>query len=433
MRLRRPSASGAVLGLLCVMYLITYVDRVNIATAAQAIRVELALSNTQLGFVLSAFAYPYILFQVFGGWVGDRCGPRVTLFTCGLIWAAATILTGFAGSLTTLLLVRVLLGLGEGATFPVATRAMQSWTPAGRRGFAQGLTHAFARFGNALTPPIVAWLMALVTWRGSFVALGFFSLAWVVTWVWYFRDDPAEHPGITSEELERLPVRNVNVAVPGQASRIRVPWKPLAWRMLPVTLVYFCYGWTLWLYLNWLPSFFLHEYKLDIARSAWFSMAVFSAGVGGDFLGGVVTDSILKRTGDRQKARRNVIVAGFLSSALFLLPIFTTHDLTVIVFSLAGAFFCAELVIGPMWAIPMDIAPNYSGTASGFMNTGSAVAAVLSPAAFGYLADLTGNWHVPFIGSLGLLLLGAGGAFTMHPERPFAGQVTIHNSHVISN
>ena len=144
MRLKRPSASQVVLGLLCVMYLITYVDRVNIATAAQDIRKELALSNTQLGFVLSAFAYPYILFQVFGGWVGDRVGPRLTLFTCGLIWAAATILTGFAGSLTTLFLVRVLLGLGEGATFPVATRAMQSWTPAGRRGFAQG-PHACVR------------------------------------------------------------------------------------------------------------------------------------------------------------------------------------------------------------------------------------------------------------------------------------------------
>ena len=110
---------------------------------------------------------------------------------------------------------------------------------------------------------------------------------------------------------------------------------------------------------------------------------------------------------------------------MFLLPIFTTRDLTVIVFCLAGAFFCAELVIGPMWAIPMDIVPKYSGTASSFMNTGSAVAAVLSPIAFGYLTDLTGNWHVPFIGSLGLLLIGMVLSFRMHPERPFdPGPVT---------
>src|SRR5437773_11912488 len=136
------------------MYLITYVDRVNIATAASEIRKELGLSNTQLGFVLSAFAYPYLLFQVFGGWIGDRVGPRRTLFLCGLIWAGATILTGLVGGLAALVLVRVLVGVGEGATFPVATRAMQSWIAAGDRGFAQGITHSFARLGNAVTPPI---------------------------------------------------------------------------------------------------------------------------------------------------------------------------------------------------------------------------------------------------------------------------------------
>ena len=195
------------LGLLCLMYLITYVDRVNIATAATEIRRELALSNTQLAFILSAFGYPYIVFQIFGGWLGDRVGPRRTLFVCGLIWAAATILTGFAGSLTALFLVRVMLGVGEGATFPVATRAMQAWTAPARRGFAQGITHAFARLGNAMTPPIVAWLIAAVTWRGSFVTLGCLSLLWVVAWVWYFRDVPSEHRWITPAELEKLPNR----------------------------------------------------------------------------------------------------------------------------------------------------------------------------------------------------------------------------------
>jgi MFS family permease len=195
--------------------------------------------------------------------------------------------------------------------------------------------------------------------------------------------------------------------------------------MLPVTIVYFCYGWTLWLYINWLPQFFQQEYNLQIMSSAKYSSTVFAAGVVGDYVGGVLSDSILRRTGDLRKARRNVIVAAFLSSAVFLVPIFLTRDLNVIVFSLAGAFFCAELVIGPIWAIPMDIAPKYSGTASGFMNTGSAVAAVLSPLAFGYLADLTGNWHVPFIGSLGLLVLGAGLAFFMRVEVPFQQDVPV--------
>lgn len=420
----KPRATTTVLGLLCVMYLITYVDRVNIATAAGSIQRELGLSNKALGLALSAFGYPYLLFQIFGGWIGDRMGPRRTLFLCGIVWAAATMMTGLAGSLLTLFLVRLLVGVGEGATFPVATRAMQTWTPSGQRGFAQGVTHAFARFGNAVTPPIVAWLIVTVSWRGSFVALGALSLVWVITWVVYYRDSPADHPSITAEELARLPVLQEH------ADRPPVPWRPLLVRMLPVTVVYFCYGWTLWLYLNWLPTFFLREYKLDITHSALFASAVFFAGVGGDLLGGTVSDAILRRTRNVRRARLTVIVLGFLCSFACMLAVFATRELTPIVLALGAAFFFAELVIGPMWAIPMDIAPKYSGTASGIMNSGSALAAILSPLAFGFVVDLTGDWHLPFAGSLALLLVGAALAFTMHPEEPLTverSQSTVHS------
>jgi MFS family permease len=294
---------------------------------------------------------------------------------------------------------------------------MQSWTAVGRRGFAQGLTHAFARLGNAITPPIVAWLIVTIAWRGSFIVLGCCSLVWVVTWLWYFRDVPAEHAAITREELEVLP----NHGAPAKVSRPKVPWAALTRRMAPVTIVYFCYGWTLWLYLTWLPSYFLHEYSFDLRKSALFTSAVFFAGVVGDYFGGEISDRILHRTGDLQQARRNVVMIGFLGSFVCLVPVFLTHDLVSIIVSLGGAFFFAEIVIGPMWSIPMDIAGKFSGTAAGMMNTGSALAAILSPIAFGYIIDATGNWQLPFAGSLGFLLLGALLAPTMHPERAFEG------------
>ena len=421
MAARRLRPTNVVLGLLCLMYMITYIDRVNISTAAGAIQRELRLSNTQVGFLQSAFGYPYLLFQVFGGWVGDRFGPRRTLFLCGLVWAAATILTGVAGGFAALFLCRVLVGFGEGATFPVATRAMQNWTAVGRRGFAQGLTHSFARLGNALTPPIVAWLILAVSWRGSFVTLGVASLIWVAVWFWYFRDNPSEHRSISREELAALP----NRGVPEHKERPRVPWLPLARRMAPVTIVYFCYGWTLWLYLTWLPLYFLNVYKYDLKKSALFTSAVFFAGVVGDYLGGVVSDRILHRTSDLQRARRNVVMAGFLASFVCMVPVFLTRDLVLIIVSLGAAFFFAELVIGPMWSIPMDIAGKFSGTAAGMMNTGSALAAILSPIAFGFIIDATGNWQLPFAGSLGFLLLGALLAPTMHPERAFEAEARV--------
>jgi len=418
---KRVSAPATVLGLLCLMYLITYVARQNLATAGGDIQKDLGLTNGQLGQVIGTFGVTYAMFQILGGWIGDKWGARRTLFVCGLIWASATVLTGLAGSLATLYLVRLLLGVGEGATFPVATRAMQSWTPAARRGFAQGLTHSFSRIGNSITPPIVAYLIAVVSWRGSFVALGIGSLVWVFAWYWYFRDVPSEHAAITPEDMESLPNHGHGVA----QKTLATPMWPLVRRMAPVTLVYFCYGWTLWLYLNWLPSYFVHEYKLNLKGSAVFSMLVFLAGVGGDYLGGVISDRILESTRDLRKARRDFVVVSFLGSFICMLPVFLTHNLTLIVISLAAAFFFAELTIGPMWSIPMDVAPRYSGTASGLMNTGSALAAVISPITFGYVVDWTGNWQLPFIGSLGLLLVGAAMAFTMHPERPFEADAAV--------
>ncbi len=123
-----------VLLLLCAMYLITYVDRVNVSTAASQFGAELGLTHTQVGFVFSAFAYPYLVFQIIGGWLGDRFGPRRTLAVCAIIWAGATVLTGLAGGFVSLVIARLLLGLGEGATFPTATRAMSNWTTPERRG-----------------------------------------------------------------------------------------------------------------------------------------------------------------------------------------------------------------------------------------------------------------------------------------------------------
>src|ERR1700732_67539 len=202
---KRFPATTVVLVLICLMYGITYIDRVNVSTASSAFKQELHLSNTQIGLVFSAFAYPYLIFQIIGGWLSDRFGARLALTVSAVIWAGATLFTGLVGTLAAMLFARVMLGFGEGATFPTATRAMADWTIEGKRGFAQGITHSSARLGNALTPPLVAWLIALVTWRGSFVLLGILSLAWAVVWLWYFRDDPGKHRGITPAELEVLP------------------------------------------------------------------------------------------------------------------------------------------------------------------------------------------------------------------------------------
>jgi MFS family permease len=405
------AATNIVLFLLCLMYLLTYIDRVNVSTASSVFEKELGLNKTEVGFIFSAFAYPYLIFQIVGGYLGDRFGPRKVLTVCSLIWGLATILTGLVSGFVAMVLARILLGFGEGATFPTATSAMARWTRPVDRGFAQGITHAFSRVGNSLTPPMVVALMAITGWRGSFIILGIASCIWVVLWFFLFRDNPADHPRITGAELSELPPY-VN---PSTQLR-RVPWRPLILRMLPVTFVYFCYGWTLWLYLSWLPQYFKNQYSLDLKDSALFSTAVFFAGVIGDALGGIMSDRILRKTRDLQMARRNLVVICFLCSLICMIPLFLTTNLTLLAICLAAAFFFAEMTVGPMWAIPMDIAPRYSGSASGIMNCGSALAAILSPVTFGYIIDQTHNWTLPFVGSMGLFALGSIVAFWMKPD-----------------
>ena len=382
------------------MYFVLFVDRVSLSTAAPLMKPDLGLSNAQLGLAFSAFAIPYALFQLIGGWIGDRLGARVTLTICCAIVTASTVFTGAATGFVSLFALRLALGFGEGAAFPTATRAMASWTPAGSWAFAQGITHAFSRIGNAVTPALVAGLLAIASWRASFVILGSASLVWLVVWSWYFRDNPNEHRS--------------------EGSRPAIPWLRLARCILPATLVDFCYGWTLWLFLTWIPSFFLENYHLNLQASAMFSVGVLSAGVVGNTVGGVVSDRLLRKTGSLLVARRSVIVTGFLGAVVFLVPVILTRNLTVAATGLALAFFFAELIVAPIWAVPMDIAPRYAGTASGMMNFGFGVAGLISPSSFGYLVDRTGSWVVPLIGSVALLLVGAALASRLRPDRPFS-------------
>jgi MFS family permease len=412
MRIGKLGAPTVVLALLCAMYFLYFVDRVSISTAAPLIKADLGISNTQLGLAFSAFAIPYALFQLIGGWIGDRLGPRLTLAICCALVGISTALTGAVTGIASLILLRLALGFGEGAGFPTATRAMASWTPQGNWGFAQGLVHSFARIGNAVTPLIVARLLLLTTWRGSFVMLGSVSLLWPAVWAWYFRNDPREHRSMTAAILGTLPVRTAGAAR-------TIPWLRLARHVMPVTIVDFCYGWTLWLFLTWIPAFFFENYQQNLQASALFSVGVFLAGVIGDTVGGIATDRLLRKTGSLVMARRSVIVAGFLGAFVFLIPVVLIHDLTVAALCLSLAFFFAELIVGPIWSVPMDIAPRYAGTASGMMNFGFGVAGLVSPLSFGYLVDRTGSWVVPFIASILLLLLGAVLALRLRPDRPF--------------
>src|SRR3569833_1524096 len=243
------SPPGIVLAILCAMYFLYFVDRTNFAIAGPVMKADLHLNDTDLGILFAAFGIPYALLQPLGGAVGDRLGLCLMFGLCAVIVCVATAWVGLATGMVSLFLARLLLGIGEGFGFPTATRAMSTWTPKGRWGFAQGITHAFSRVGNAATSLIVVGLITVSSWRAAFFVLVAVTLVWAAVWFWYFRDDPASHPSMPPEALAQLapPKRG--------AARPPVPWLPLARRIAPVTIVDFCYGWYLVVFQAWVPSF----------------------------------------------------------------------------------------------------------------------------------------------------------------------------------
>jgi MFS family permease len=412
---RRFSATTGVLIVLCIMSYLMYVDRTNVSTAALAIRRDLQLNNSQLGLVFAAFAMTYALAMIPGGVIADKLGARKMLAICGLLWGFGTLLTGVASGFAMVLVARFIVGLGESPIVPTSARALTAWMKPEQRGFAQGITHACARLGNASTPIVVAALIGAFSWHIAFVVLGIASLAWVALWIVYYRDNPADHPGITPEDIARLPVR---------ASKARVPmrWGPLLRTLWPATLVSFCHGWVLWFFLNWMPSFFAQSYHLNIKHSALFSSGIFLSGVVGTTLGGSLSDLLLKRTGNIRRARQTMITIGFLAPIVFFIPMFLHPSPNVAALSLAAALFFSEMVTAPLWAVAMDLAPNHAATSSSIMNTGLGIAASVSPPIVGWLVDTTHSWQPVFALTICCLLLGPIAANWIRPDRPYQGE-----------
>jgi len=187
-----------ILGLICLMYLITYLDRVNIATAAPEISKEFGFDKITMGAIFSAFVWAYALFQVPGGWLNDRFGARTVLTAIVTYWSMMTAATAAATSGLSFVIVRFLFGVGEAGAFPGATRAMQLWYPRQERGLIQGLTHSASRLGAAIAPPIVVLIITTLGWRSVFYICGAVGFVWAAWWYFSYRNLPEEH-GLVNE------------------------------------------------------------------------------------------------------------------------------------------------------------------------------------------------------------------------------------------
>jgi sugar phosphate permease len=410
-----------VLLLISVMYLITYLDRVNISTAAPEISKEFGFDKITMGFIFSAFVWAYAMFQVPGGWLSDRFGARGVLAGVVTYWSIMTAATASAFSATSFIAVRFLFGVGEAGAFPGATRAMQLWYPQSERGLVQGVTHSASRFGAAIAPMIVVQIMSNFGWRPVFYVCGAVGLIWSLWWVLTYRNLPEDHGLVDRAELETIRGLGANGVInpPPVQKQTNVPWMTLisSPNMWAIMCAYFTYVYCLWIFLSWLPSYLIEARHFTLLKVGVFASLPLFAGVIGDTVGGVATDWLLKRTGSPRIARRTVAIVGLLGCAVCIVPAALTEDAYVAVYGLTASMFFLEFTIGPSWAVPMDTGGKYSGTVSGMMNMAGNIGGALSPIVFGYLAN-GGNWQAPFIVAACLLVAGSAvWAFWLDPTK----------------
>ena len=417
----RSHVRWEVLLLLCLMYLITYLDRVSMANTAPLIIKEFGFSKVTMGVIFSAFIWSYSLFQVPGGWLGDRFGPRKVLSTIMAYRTVIAFVTTLATGFYSFWGIRFALGVGEAGAFPTATRAMQMWYPRDERGFVQGVSHAASRFGAAIGPPVAVAIMIHYGWRSVFYVIGALSLLWSLLYMLVYRNMPEEHHSVGRAELARIrgvddkgEVKKANVA-----KRPKVPWSVLLshGNMWGIMCAYAAYIYSLWFFLSWLPSYLVEYRHFTLIKTGFFASMPLAAGVVGDAFGGWLTDKLYVKTNNLKFSRRSVAITAMLGCGTFTMFAALAANPNTAVYCLTAAMFFLEMTIGPAWAVPMDVGGEFSGTVSGMMNMGGQFVGALSPTIFGVLVS-KGAWVAPFAVSAGLLFIGAAiWAFWIDPEQ----------------
>jgi sugar phosphate permease len=398
-----------------VLTIVTYLDRVCISAAAPFIMEELHISIFQMSLVFSAFTLAYSLFEVPSGWLGDVRGPRRVLTRIVLWWSVFTVLTGVTQGFVSLAAVRFLFGAGEAGAFPNITRSFARWFPVRERGRASGIMFFGSRVGGMLSVPVSLVLIGGIGWRASFMVFGALGFAWAALWAAWYRDRPDEHPGVNREELAWIQQDDDAGAAHHAA---RTPWRQLltSRNVWAICAMYAAYGYGLYFYLTWLPTYLTRELGFSALGSGVFASLPFLLAGVANVVGGWLTDYLARGQGLRV-ARSGLGSSAFLVTSAFLLGSTLATQPAIKAILLACALGAADLALSACWAAPLDIAAAHAGVVTGLMNTFGNLGGLLCPIVVGGIVDALGSWTIPFYITAAVYLAGAIAWLAVDPKQ----------------
>jgi MFS transporter, ACS family, glucarate transporter len=389
-----------VLGLLILLFAITYIDRVCISVAGPRMQEDLGLDPVAWGWVTAMFTLSYCIFEIPTGSMGDRLGPRRVLTRVVLWWSAFTSLTGLVSNYYMLLATRFAFGAGEAGAFPNASIVTARWFPPTQRASISGVLLMASQIGGAVAPLLVLPIQIRYGWRASFLVFGAVGVVWAVIWYAWFRDSPAEKAGVSAAELAET---SASPAAPTHG----FPWR-VALRsetVVSVLLIAACYVYVYTFFQTWFHTFLVRGRGFTeggLILSALPYMIAACANLGG----GAASDALVRRLG-LTRGRRALGIAGLGGACFFTVLAMVTRDPLLTVVWLSLVYGCITLQQSGVFGVCLDLGHGHAGSIVGLMNSVAQVGALVGSIAYGYIVDRTGSYDAPFVPMAVLLFIGA--------------------------
>lgn len=394
-----------VLALVTIGTMINYLDRTLLSVAAPSVTEELGIDAAVMGLIFSAFSWTYAAAQIPGGVFLDKFGARLTYALSVGFWSFFTVLQGFAGGLTSLLLFRLGLGVAEAPCYPANSRIMNMWFPQQERARATGVYSVGQYFGLAFLSPVLFWIAATFGWRALFLMVGLIGMVFGGVWYLAYRD-PGASKAVNSAELAHIEAGGGFAnKLSSQSFSFRNIGRLLSHRqILGASIGQFASNSTLVFFLTWFPTYLATERHMAWLKVGFFAVLPFIAASVGVALGGVISDGLLKKTGSANIARKLPVVGGLLLASTIVAANFVNTN--VIVIAIMSVAFFGQGMCNLGWTLITDVAPrNFTGLTAGVFNLCANLAGIVTPLAIGLIVARTGSfvWALAFIASLALL------------------------------
>ena len=390
-----------ILGLLGLLSVLTFLDRLAIAVAGPAIQADLHIQPQNWGWILSAYVLANGIFEIPSGAMGDRRGQRGEMTRIVTWWSCFNALTSWSRGFWQLCAARFFFGLGAAGAYPNIAGVIARWFPARERARCQGIVWAASRLGGALAPVLIVPMVHFFGWRTAFRVLALCGFAWAAVWWFRFRNRSQDDPSVTAAEL-----REIGEGHPTHGGD-RIPWRRVfrSRALWLIVLAYGCYGCGSWFYFSWFPTWMVHAAGFSL-NGVLLASLPFLVGLAANLIGGQMGDRLTRRWGARRALRWIPAVCLTLTAMILVAMALFHGKIAVVALSCLG-FGMMDLMLPSAWALCLAIGGRLSGTATGMMNTAGQAGGFLCTVLFGYIVHATGSYNLPLWFIAGMVLTSA--------------------------